>query len=129
MEEEEPEEGDDDIVIVSKLNLNLPPIQYSKQYYDLNINGFESELKKLTTSATSLLPTPSLLSVSSNTVTTVTKSPLKSSASATNVKDMPSSSSSLNPRRLRANKQRYVHHIVTSHVIFFYILFFLNHIY
>ena len=33
---------------MSKQHLNIQPIQYSKQYYDLNMNGLESELKRFT---------------------------------------------------------------------------------
>ena len=67
-DEEEDEELDDDIVIVRKSTLNQPPVQYSKQFYDININGFESELKKMGNAIRDL-----------NLKKSVTKSPIKSS--------------------------------------------------
>lgn len=88
-DDEDDDDGDDDIVIVSRPKLNLPPMQYSKQYYDLNMNGLENELRRLAPSLASISSTSSsttnvsslLSSVSSNNIASMTKSPIKPSKS------------------------------------------------
>lgn len=72
-EADEDDDIDDDIVIISRPKLNLPPVQYSKQYYDLNMNGLEIELRRFLAS-----PSPP----TSSSIASVTKSPLKMSKSA-----------------------------------------------
>jgi hypothetical protein len=83
-------DGDDDIVVVTKLYLNIPPVQYSKQYYDSNMSAFEHQLRKLS-SAIGLKN--SLIKPQ----TTVTKTPINCS-----------SRSYQQQQRIR---QRYIHYI------------------
>jgi len=111
---------DDDIVIVSKQNLNLPPVQYSKQFYDSNINGFETELKKFSPayiSSSSSSPLNNNNIINNNTITTITKSPIKHKNSVynrANTEPMPISKRTFNHRLV--NRQRYIHHITVNKI-------------
>lgn len=100
------EDGDDDIVIVSRLSLNLPPVQYSKQYYDLNISGFETEMKKF------VHKTGEKQNVT-NIIASAVKSPIKS-VSGTKVQNELLKSQPPTRRQRHMNRQRYIHHIVTN---------------
>ena len=112
-EDEEDDYNDDDIVIVSKLNLNLPPVQYSKQFYDLNMNGFEHELKRFGAgSVSSCSSSPA----STNAITTVTKSVVR--PIPINKQPLPASNPQQRPRFNMRNgnqsRQRFIHYIITN---------------
>lgn len=107
-EEDEYDDVDDDIVIISRPKLNLPPVQYSKQYYDLNMGGLEIEMKRFsscfsTSSSSSSLSSSSVhhhphhavnsppvhratainpvVTTTASNIASITKSPIKSSRS------------------------------------------------
>ncbi len=121
-EDDDEDDLDDDIVIVSKQNLNLPPVQYSKQFYDLNINGLEAELRKFSpaTSLSSCSSSPVnnnniSNTISNNTVTIVTKSPIKTKNKALQLQQQQQISRRSQLNRI-ANRQRFVHHIIVNNV-------------
>ena len=99
-------------MIVSKLNLNLPPVQYSKQFYDLNMNGLEHELKRFGAGSVSSCSS----SPSTNAVTTVTKSVVrpipisKQPLSQSNPQQRPR----FNMRNGNQSRQRFIHYIITN---------------
>ena len=113
------DEGDDDIVIVSKLNLNVPPMQYSKSYYDTNMKSFETDCRKITSNSPQLSRCSNSVLSNENLVTTITKNPLKTSQSDTSQDKAVITKEELKMNRRmslanRGNKQRFVHHITTS---------------
>jgi hypothetical protein len=90
--------GDDDIVIVSHPDLNIPPIQYSKQYYDLNINGLEAEFKRFNQQMTQ------------SNIASITKSPIKPSSldlAAQKQSQPQQHQQQNNTRRLKQKQQRF----------------------
>ena len=114
-QKEDDEDPDDDIVIVSKHNLNMPPVQYSKQFYDSNMNGLDTELKKFTPNS-SCSSSP-LNNTYNNTVTTITKSPIKSKNKNQLIQQQQQQQRRhLNNYRLANNRQRYIHHIVVNNI-------------
>lgn len=97
--DDDEDDVDGDIVIVSRPKLNLPPVQYSKQYYDLNMNGLEIELRRLSPSVS---PAANIASVTKSPFKTTVKAISNASTAAVN----PASASGTGtPSELRRNKQ------------------------
>lgn len=106
-EDEDNEESDsynEEYVIVSKQHLNIQPVQYSKQYYDLNMNGLENELKRFSPSQNSLSPH------THGTVTKHIKAPITTAGNPTK---QPIKAESQQDRNSRGN-QKFIHHYVTQ---------------
>ena len=101
-------------------------MQYSKPFYDTNIKGFETELRKITNNSPQfarISTTPqnnqSILN-SNNLTTTISKSPIKplsASESSLQQQNLTKEELKIN-RRLnlanRGNRQRFVHYITTN---------------
>jgi hypothetical protein len=105
-------------------------MQYSKPFYDTNIKGFETELRKITNNrpqfAKMSSQSSSVSSIQSNQqqniITTITKSPIKHLSGAGT--DMSQHSQNLTKEELkinrrlnldnRGNRQRFVHYIPTN---------------
>lgn len=104
---------DDDIVVITRVSLpNLPSMQYSKQYYDSNIQMFEAELKKFL----KLNNSDAQVTITNN-IASMSKTPIKSnkpkeisqlSQENLNLKQMS------RRERYLLSKQRFVHHIRTN---------------
>ena len=92
-------------------------MQYSKPFYDTNVKGFETELRKITSSSPQFCKQPCIgnNSSSQNLVTTITRSPIKPLPHET----LPATKEELKiNRRLnlanRGSRPRFVHHITTN---------------
>lgn len=86
---------------MSKQHLNIQPVQYSKQYYDLNMNGLENELKRFSPCQNSSSPH------SQSTVTKHIKAPITPNSSKPIKADS-------QPDRSGNRGQKFIHHYVTQ---------------
>lgn len=83
--------------------MNVKPVQYSKPFYDLNINGLEHELKKFNDD---LSPTSNI------TITKHIKAPVDLPPDKQQPKNPQQQKRSSN--RANYNKQRFIHHYITN---------------
>lgn len=98
------EDLDEDIIILSRSN--LPTFECSKQFYDQNMELFETQLKYFVNSVT-----PLSTSLAKGNFTVTAKTPI-----ATGVNKPPIAPSATSSRRSVQNEQKYIHYITVNNI-------------
>jgi len=107
--EEDEYDNETEYVIVSKQHLNIQPVQYSKSFYDLNMNGLEHELKRFSPSDNSLSP-------QTHTITKHIKTPIEPDLKAAQLKTSKPEpqQNKMRINRTLAQQPKFMHHYITN---------------